>query len=130
MVPEDQQELTFPEFRALLTKRLAGHVRVPLEDGSARAHVVQTGEVVLVDDYGKEERFNKPLEKFYITQTLLVAPIVNDAKQVMGVIEMTNKIGPSGDIVKFTEVDRTMVELLCEHCATFIKMCSADPHNP
>jgi len=89
-----------PELRAL---------RQPLERGIA-SYVARTGEVVRVDDAGRDPRFDPSADKQtgYTTRSMLVAPIREGASEpIRGVMQVLNREDGAFD----EEDERTVVAL-------------------
>jgi len=68
-------------------------IRIPLTAGIA-GHVVQTGEVVSIPDAYADPRFNPESDKRtgYRTRNILAAPMRDSAGEVLGVLQVLNKL--------------------------------------
>jgi hypothetical protein len=58
----------------------------------------------------------------YTTKTMLTVPVKKESGQVIGAIQMHNKLNDDGTDGVFTMHDVRMVELLASHVATFIRV--------
>jgi len=81
-------------------------IRLPLGAGLVGA-AADTGKDILIHDCQTDPRFDKSSDKRnnYLTKTCLCVPIKNSVGQVLGVVQMLNKINQELDIVQFTEDD-------------------------
>ena len=69
-------------------------IRFPADRGLA-GYVVQTGEIVNIQDAYSDPRFNKDVDmkSGYHTQTILCMPIKNNNQEIIGAFQVLNKIG-------------------------------------
>ncbi len=69
-------------------------IRFPADKGLA-GYVVKTGETVNIVDAYKDSRFNPEVDTKtgYKTKTILCMPITNNNKEIIGAIQVLNKIG-------------------------------------
>lgn len=69
-------------------------IRFPANLGLA-GYVVQTGETINITDAYKDSRFNPEVDTKtgYRTRTILCMPIMNNNKEIIGAIQVLNKIG-------------------------------------
>jgi len=69
-------------------------IRFPANLGLA-GYVVQTGETINITDAYKDSRFNPEVDTKtgYRTKTILCMPITNNNKEIIGAIQVLNKIG-------------------------------------
>lgn len=69
-------------------------IRFPANLGLA-GYVVQTGETINITDAYKDSRFNPEVDTKtgYRTRTILCMPITNNNKEIIGAIQVLNKIG-------------------------------------
>lgn len=69
-------------------------IRFPADKGLA-GYVVQSGETLNIIDAYKDSRFNPEVDKRtgYRTKTILCMPITNNNKEIIGAIQVLNKIG-------------------------------------
>jgi len=68
-------------------------IRLPIGVGLA-GHVAQTGETLIIPDVYEDPRFNKEydLKTNYRTKSMLVMPIRNQKREVIGVFQVINKL--------------------------------------
>lgn len=99
------------------------HVRVPKDSGVVGA-VIKTGKNMIHVDAYSDERFDSSVDKAfgYTTKTMLTVPVKKEGGQVIGAIQMHNKLNDDGTDGVFTMHDERMVELLASHVATFIRV--------
>ena len=83
-------------------------IRVPIGVGIA-GHVAMTGETINIEDAYADPRFNPEIDKRsgFRTRSMLCMPLRNDADEVMGVMQVLNKL--SGI---FTEEDERLLNAL------------------
>ena len=83
-------------------------IRVPIGVGIA-GHVAMTGETINIEDAYADPRFNPDIDKRsgFRTRSILCMPLRNDAGEVMGVMQVLNKL--SG---VFTEEDERLLNAL------------------
>ena len=69
-------------------------IRFPADKGLA-GYVVQTGEIINIQDAYSDPRFNKDVDmkSGYHTQTILCMPIKNNNQEIIGAFQVLNKIG-------------------------------------
>ncbi len=88
------------------------HVRpadfqVPVGSGAISGYVAMTGETVMIDDVyaigaGKPYSFDPANEaRNYKTISMLCFPLKNYNNHVIGVAQLINRIGPSGEVIPF-----------------------------
>jgi putative methionine-R-sulfoxide reductase with GAF domain len=99
------------------------HVRVPKDSGVVGA-AIKTGENMIHVDASSDERFDSSVDKKfgYTTKTLLTVPVKKESGQVIGAIQMHNKLNDDGTDGVFTMHDLRMVGLLASHVATYIRV--------
>lgn len=100
------------------------HVRVPKNSGVV-GHSIATGKnIVHNDDAKDDEHFDGVVDrKFgYVTKTMLTVPVRQENGDIIGAIQMHNKVNDDGTEGQFTIHDERMVELLASHVATFIRV--------
>lgn len=92
-------------------------IRFPLDKGIA-GYVVQTGEVVNIEDCYDDPRFNPEIDKKtgYLTRNMLAFPMRNNLMQVIGVFQVLNK--RSGE---FTKDDEHILEAIAPIAAVQIE---------
>ena len=69
-------------------------IRFPADKGLA-GYVVQTGEIINIQDAYSDPRFNKDVDmkSGYHTKTILCMPIKNNNQEIIGAFQVLNKIG-------------------------------------
>lgn len=100
------------------------HVRVPKDSGVVGASI-KSGEIIVHNmDAKEDEHFDASVDtKFgYVTKTMLTVPVKKENGEVVGAIQMHNKMNDDGTEGTFTVHDERMVELLASHVATFIRV--------
>jgi diguanylate cyclase (GGDEF)-like protein len=109
----DEKQL---EFVATKGNRDKGKTkRSPIQVGQGIAGwVAKTGQSILCQDVTKDRRFQKEVDQVppLDTRSVLCVPIVNK-KQVVGVLEMINKLGDD----PFNEKDKELVALFVDQAA-------------
>jgi len=83
-------------------------IRVPIGVGIA-GHVAMTGETINIEDAYADSRFNPDVDKRsgYRTRSMLCMPLRNDAGEVMGVMQVLNKLAGV-----FSEEDERLLNAL------------------
>jgi len=83
-------------------------IRVPIGIGIA-GHVAMTGETINIEDAYADTRFNPEIDKRsgFRTRSMLCMPLRNDAGEVMGVMQVLNKLNGI-----FTEEDERLLNAL------------------
>lgn len=92
-------------------------IRIPKTEGIV-GHVVTTAKLLNVPNAYADPRFNNSSDKQhnYKTNNLLCAPIKGKQGNVIGALELINKLEGS-----FTVNDEQMIELFCDQAATAIE---------
>ncbi len=85
----------------------ASVLRVPIGEGIV-GHTAKTGETVHIKDAYSDPRFNPDFDRSnnYITRSILCTPVRNTNGDIMGAIEVLNRV----DGASFTQKDRQMLE--------------------
>jgi len=97
------------------------NICIPLNKGIAGT-CAQSGEVINITDAYKDERFNPAFDKKsgYKTNTILTIPMKNEKNEILGVLQLINKV----DGV-FTEEDSTILRIILSHAvSSFSKVAS------
>ncbi len=83
-------------------------IRVPIGAGIA-GHVARTGETINIPDAYADARFNPEVDRRtgYRTRTILCMPVRNDRAEIIGVVQVLNKIGGH-----FTTEDEELLQAL------------------
>jgi len=119
--------LDFEGFKVLLKDHvLKETVILPLMSKGIKGHVYRTGRELNIMDVRRDRRFASRMagwDKYtgYETQSMMVIPVKNDEGEVLGLIEMVNKVGRRGFMMEFDEDDENLVTMLASHCAIFIE---------
>jgi HD-GYP domain-containing protein (c-di-GMP phosphodiesterase class II)/phosphoribosyl 1,2-cyclic phosphodiesterase len=68
-------------------------------------------------------KFNPAFDKStgYTTQSVLVAPVISDGGNLLGVVQLINKKNAADEIVSFDDADCKHLEMLCHHAASAIE---------
>jgi hypothetical protein len=100
-------------------------VRVPKDSGVV-GDVIKSGKNIIHIDPYSDEHFDANVDKLfgYTTKTMLTVPVKKEGGQVIGAIQMHNKLNDDGTDGVFTIHDERMVEMLASHVATFIRVVS------
>ncbi|XP_072178448.1 cAMP and cAMP-inhibited cGMP 3',5'-cyclic phosphodiesterase 10A-like [Diadema setosum] len=106
-------------------------IRFPIDKGIA-GHVAKTGEVVNITDAYKDPRFNREvdLQTGYATRCILCMPIISHG-EVIGVVQLINKIGADGQIMSFDHTDESNFRMFSTYCALalhYSKIYSSNRH--
>lgn len=122
-------ELSFTQFSALLTKAIVSdEVRVKVREGGTRHHVLTSGQVLNVRDVRDHPLCSVDVYRLrgYEMRSLLIAPVIGENGQVVGLVELVNKTGDDGkpDESGFHSDDERMLRMLCSHCSIFLKNLS------
>jgi len=97
----------------------------PMDRGIAGA-VATTGSVLNIPDAYRDPRFNRAmdLETGYRTRAILCMAIKNSAQEVCGVLQVMNKMSPSGQSgtdARFNSDDENMLRAFCAQAAVAIE---------
>ncbi|HJW99734.1 MAG TPA: GAF domain-containing protein, partial [Terriglobales bacterium] len=86
----------------------AMEIRIPIGVGIA-GHVAMTGETINIEDAYADSRFNPEIDKRsgFRTRSMLCMPLRNDAGEVMGVMQVLNKLSGT-----FSEEDERLLNAL------------------
>ncbi|KAI0227062.1 cAMP and cAMP-inhibited cGMP 3',5'-cyclic phosphodiesterase 10A, partial [Lamellibrachia satsuma] len=93
-------------------------IRVPLTMGIA-GFVARTGQIVNIPEAYKDPRFNRAVDiaTGYTTKSILSMPIITHG-QVIGVVQMINKISPDG---VFTLADEHAFKMFAVYCSMSLR---------
>ncbi|KAK2184282.1 hypothetical protein NP493_274g03029 [Ridgeia piscesae] len=96
----------------------SAEIRVPLTKGIA-GFVARTGQIVNIPEAYKDPRFNRAVDKAtgYTTKSILSMPIITHG-QVIGVVQMINKLSPDG---VFTSADEYAFKMFAVYCALSLR---------
>jgi len=133
-------QLTFDEFSRLMTSAiLADEVRLNIRVGGSRHWVLTSGKVLNIQNVETDTRISDESRaryklRGYDVMSLLLAPVVDQDGQVIGLVELVNKevISQQGDLddqtirrrnseYGFCKDDEKLLQMLCAHCAIFLK---------
>ncbi len=99
--------------------------KIPINKDSISGYVGETGEILNIEDAYKipddaDYHFDKNFDKRtdYRTQSMLTVPLVSETKAVIGALQIINRKGADGKIVKFNAED----ELFVYHFASTASM--------
>lgn len=75
----------------------SSEIRLPIDEGIA-GHVVQTGETIYIDDAYADSRFNPEFDNKtgYRTSSMICMPIIDPRGEIIGAIEVLNKLDGQG----------------------------------
>jgi len=92
-------------------------IRFPMDRGVA-GYVATTGETLNIPDAYQDPRFNPEVDKKtgYRTQSILCLPVVNNRREIVGVIQVLNKKDGA-----FTEEDKKMLSCLADQVAVALE---------
>lgn len=96
----------------------AGPIVIPMDKGLAGA-AVTTGKLVNIADAYFDPRFNREIDSKsgYRTKSVLCYPIVNSRDEVIGVIQLINKLNG----LKFNRADEELIAAFCAQLAVSIE---------
>ena len=113
--------------QAEMRRRLQSHP-VRLDVPSLAGYAAQTGEVLNIEDAyaippDRPYRINPDLDRRnqYRTESVLVVPLQEPSGNVIGVLQLINALGESGDVVAFDSEQEDLVRLLASQAATAIR---------
>ena len=91
-------------------------IRLSSSEGIAGS-VVKEKKAIRVADAYSDARFNRDVDATtgYKTRTILASPVLGTNGEVLGVLQMVNKVGGA-----FTESDEKIAVMICSHIARFI----------
>ncbi len=100
----------------LASKYIYANSEVPIDETSLAGYVATTGEALLVADaYALEAgfpySFNPSFDEIssYKTKSMLIVPLRTSKNDLVGVLELINRLGPKGEQLPFTEKQRSIV---------------------
>lgn len=108
-------------------KKIFENVKIPISEESIAGYVAYTGKMLNIKDVRKIRK-NSPY-KFntywdenygYTTKSMLVMPMINQKKEVIGVIQLLNA-NKSGKVVSFTKEDEKIISYLSSQSAAEIE---------
>lgn len=87
---------------------------------------VRTGEMMNISDVYKDDRFNREVDRTtgFHTRNILVVPIKDSEKVVIGAIEMCNKKKPDGTPDDFDSNDERVLHMMASHITSFLRIVS------
>ena len=99
-----------------------------LEDGSENKNMVAAvsaieNKIINIPDVYEEKSYNfEGTKKFdkstgYRSKSMLVVPLINHEKEVIGVLQLINKTKVLGEIIAFEEADETIIKALASQAA-------------
>ena len=102
------------------SKYLYSNHTLPIDDQSLAGYVALTGESLIIEDAYQLPpalpfTFNKSFDEQsgYRTQTIIAVPLRTSRRKIVGVLQLINALGESGEVVSFTDQDQADPELLC-----------------
>ena len=100
----------------LASKYIYANSEVPIDESSLAGYVATTGEPLLIADaYALEGdvpySFNPNFDELssYKTKSMLIVPLRTSKNDLVGVLELINRLGPKGEALAFTEQQRYIV---------------------
>jgi HD-GYP domain-containing protein (c-di-GMP phosphodiesterase class II) len=103
-------------------------LEVPINDESIAGYVALTGQSVIIDDAyclpkGVPYDFNKAFDQTsgYRSQSVLTVPLTTTGDTVIGVMQILNAKGKSGEIISFTENDLIYVNYFANNAAVVLE---------
>jgi HD-GYP domain-containing protein (c-di-GMP phosphodiesterase class II) len=100
----------------LASKYIYSNSEVPIDQTSLAGYVATTGEPILVADaYGiggdVPYSFNPYFDEIssYRTKSMLIVPLRTSKNDLVGVLELINRLGPDGSVLPFTDKQRSIV---------------------
>jgi len=115
LIDEGRGELYFRVAKGKATNEL-GEMRLGLNTGIA-GWVARHGRPTIVNDVTADQRFNKAIDNVtgFVTRSVIAVPLVSE-REVIGVLEVLNKVGDSG----FSEQDLEVLIPLASMAAVAI----------
>ena len=101
-----------------------GEITVPWDKGLAGA-CFQSKQVVNIRDAYDDPRFNKAVDvqTGFRTRSVLCYPVLNAAEEVIGVVQLINKVGESSAL-RFTENDEDLLAAFAGQIGMFVLLVS------
>jgi HD-GYP domain-containing protein (c-di-GMP phosphodiesterase class II) len=100
----------------LANKYIYSNSEVAIDESSLAGYVAATGESLLVvDAYELDPKapysFNPYFDEIsaYKTKSMLIVPLRTSKSDLVGVLELINRLGPDGSVLPFTEKHRSIV---------------------
>ncbi len=120
LLDQQTQKLRFHVAKGENSRGLAD-VKIDVGSGIA-GHVAVTGEALLVPDAYADPRFNPAYDRQtgFRTRTLLTVPLITKG-EVVGVIQVANKIGPGQAPASFTTSDQHLLESFAAQAAVSLE---------
>lgn len=120
--------IAFDEFRRVFEWAVRKtQLRVSLPPGSLRYTVVATGLPLTLTaaQINDDHRFNPKTDKLSIspTKSLVLFPVFDAERSVVGIVEMRNRHNQHKEIVDFSQQDVQLIRLLARHIGYFYAHC-------
>ena len=100
----------------LASKYIYSNSEVPIDLTSLAGYVATTGESLLIADAykldpGEPYSFNPYFDEIssYRTKSMLIVPLRTSKSDLVGVLELINRIGPDGSVLAFTPKQKSIV---------------------
>lgn len=128
--PKVSGQLDSDEFKRMMQDTiLVEDVVLPLAPNGIKGKVLETKETLNIPDVRNSKLRSQTFDQRnkyagFQTISMLVAPIIDSAGVVIGMVEMVNKMAPDGKTTAFDKNDEKLVEMLAVHAALFIESAS------
>ena len=95
----------------------------PIDDHSISGSVAKHQKTLNIPDVQAHPLHNKKVDKEldYVTRTMLVVPMVDHKKEVLGVLQLINATDRQGNVVPFAAETQKMVESLASQAAVSLE---------
>ena len=109
-------------------KYIPSGISLPIDKASLAGYVAKTGEPILIDDvYHIQSEvsfaFNPAFDEktHYHTRSILGVPLKTRENEIVGVLQLINSKGESGDVVAFSMEDKLFITQFAQHAADAIE---------
>jgi HD-GYP domain-containing protein (c-di-GMP phosphodiesterase class II) len=118
-----ENDTLFPEGEAP-DKYVYSENSIPVDKGSLAGYCAATGEPLIIDDVydihsNVSYSFNPAYDKktSYKTTSILVVPLERSDHEIVGVLQLINKMDEKGHVVPFSTDDRVFISYFAQHAA-------------
>ena len=110
------------------SKYLFSNHTLPIDDQSLAGYVALTGESLIIEDAYQLPpalpfTFNKSFDEQsgYRTQTIIAVPLRTSRRKIVGVLQLINALGESGEVVSFTGQDQLILNYFADNAGAAIE---------
>ncbi len=109
-------------------KYLYSNHTLPIDDHSLAGYVALTGESLIIDDAYQLPpvlpfTFNKSFDEHsgYRSKTIIAVPLRTSRRKIVGVLQLINALGASGEVVCFTGQDQLILNYFADNAGAAVE---------